>query len=168
MTKNNKEAQLKNNIPEILKAKSWTPYRLWRELGGASSARTLAYKLSDPEESLEFKKWETMLRVAAALEVPLAALAGNGDASVEFSPQEFVLWNPIPALLVAKGWSRYQLAQALGGKIVGESPESADRALAYKLGNPKESLAAKRFGTLWRVAELLGVGIDTLASVEVK
>ena len=146
-----------NNIPRILSVKGWSPYRLWQALGGRPSDRTLAYKLARPEESLDFKKWATMIKVAQILEVPLATLAANGEAEIEFQPGHIVpAGNNIPALLSQREMTQYGLAKALGG-------ESSHFALAYKLGKEKESLAAKQWGTLVRVAEILGVDIADLA-----
>ncbi len=75
-----------NLIPFILKAKGWTKYRLWQELGGKMGDRGLIYeRLAAP--GAEGKPippathWGTMKRVATALCVPVASLEESYDES---------------------------------------------------------------------------------------
>jgi hypothetical protein len=58
-----------NNIPNILKHKNWTKYRLWQELGGEGKDRNLAYGLANAPVIPPRTTWATIKRIAGVLGV---------------------------------------------------------------------------------------------------
>jgi hypothetical protein len=69
----------KNNIPELLKIKQWSRYRLWNEMGGNVGDRSLIYeRLVRKGAALHpippATQWGTLKRVANALCVPISSL----------------------------------------------------------------------------------------------